>query len=37
MDKQLQEDVVSDANAFTTVSEDTILQTKVCFTYVLFS
>ncbi|KAK8823040.1 hypothetical protein WA538_002193, partial [Blastocystis sp. DL] len=28
MDKRLQEDVVSDANAFTTVSEDTILQTK---------
>lgn len=29
MDKRLQEDVVSDADAFTSVSESTILQTKV--------
>ena len=37
MDKRLQEDVESDTDAFTSVSENTILQTKVYSVYLVFS
>ena len=36
MDKRLQDDVVSDADAFSSVNESTILQTKVCAVFFLF-